>query len=199
MERDPLFDLLKHADADTAPQRGSATDLARRVYRRHRRRQVVRTAGVFAVLASVALSGVVLQRLVTPRPASPELVTTQPAETDSTPPTSAPGASQDQIALVALGTAADLHARTADMLTASERRRDAIDRAAEAMSRADPIDVVRQQKNRIALTRVSEADRIADRPGRAGEAMRIYQQTIELFPDTPAADIAARRLENLRT
>ena len=73
-----------------------------------------------------------------------------------------------------------------------------IEKSLVSLSRTDPREEIRQQKNQFALTRVSEADRLADHPQRADEATRIYRQTIELFPGTPAADIAASRLEQLQ-
>ena len=181
---DPLHNLLTRADASYAPAPRRVDGLPQRVYRRHRRRQLVRSGAVMALLLSVALVGVVLQRISVPHV----------AQLEAGPPT----APQQDVALASLSIDADLHARTADLLRASERRREVMERSLVSLSRTDPRDEIRKQKNQFALTRVSEADRLADHPQRADDAMRIYQQTIELFPGTPAADIAARRLEQLQ-
>ena len=182
---DPLHNLLKRADESYAPSAPRRTDLPRRVYRRHRRRQVARSTAVVALLLSVALAGFLLQRVD-----APQVVKTR----DGSPRAS----QQEDGQLASLGTDADVHARTAELLRASERRRDVIEKSLVSLSRTDPREEIRQQKNQFALTRVSEADRLADHPERAGEAKRIYRQTIELFPGTPAADIAASRLEQLQ-
>ena len=184
--RNESDDLLKRADetySSPSPAR-CVQELPRRVYRRHRRRQAIRSGAVAAMLLSVALVGFVIQRVDRPRVVQRE---DQPSPT-----------SQDDAHLASLSADADVHARTADLLCASERRRDVMEKSLVSLARTDPRDEVREQKNQFALTRVSEADRLADHPQRAYEAMKIYQQTIELFPGTPAADIAASRLEQLQ-
>ena len=183
---DPLFNLLKHADASDVSVPRAIADLPQRVYRRHRRRQVIRSSAVAALLLSVALSGLVLQRIDTRQVVIVE-PTTQPQQPRPEP----------EIQFVVLGAAADLHTRTADLLRAGERRRDVMERSQATLSRVDPAVLIRREKNQFALSRVSEADRLSDHPDRADDAIKIYRQTIELFPDTPAANIAAKRLEHI--
>ena len=186
---DPLHNLLKRADETYWSSSSSTTttprriDLPRRVYRRHRRNQAIRSGAIVAMLLSVALVGFVLQRVDQPQVVRRE---------DQSSPVS-----QGDAQFTSLSADADVHSRTADLLCASERRRDGLEKSLESLSRTDPRDEIREQKNQFALTRVSEADRLAEHPQRANDAMKIYQRTIELFPDTPAADIAARRLEQL--
>jgi hypothetical protein len=182
---DPLHNLLKQAEASDPSPRAIA-DLPRRIYHRHRRKQIVRSSAVAALLLSVVLGGLLVQRFDTPRMVIVE-PTTQPDEPRPGP----------DLQLAALGADADLHARTADMLCASERRRDSIERSQASLSRVDPAVLIRREKNQFALTRISEADRLSEHPDGADEAIRIYRQTIELFPDTPAANIAAKRLEHI--
>ena len=181
---DPLHNLLKRADASLESPSRWIDDLPRRVYRRHRRRQITRSSAVVAMLLSVALVGFFLQRVDAPKVAQGDEDTLAAPQHDT------------QLALLAAD--ADVHARTADLLRASERRRDVMEKSLVSLSRTDPRDEIRRQKNQFALTRVSEADRLADHPQRGDDAAKIYRQTIELFPGTPAADIASRRLEQLQ-
>jgi hypothetical protein len=184
---DSLHNLLKQADETGAsPPPRAVPGLPQRVYRRHRRKQIARSGVLAALLLSVALGGLLLQRIDVPELAQLE-PTTQPDQTELGP----------DIQLVALGADADLHARTADLLRARERRRDVMERSQASLARVDPTVLIRREKNQFALARVSEADRLSDHPDRADDAIRIYRQTIELFPDTPAADIAASRLEHI--
>ena len=186
---DPLHNLLRRADESysSAATARRSEDLPRRIYRRHRRKLVIRSSAVVALLLSAALVGFVFQRVDQPQVVQRE---DQPFQPSSGPHSDAEFAS--------LGTDADVHSRTADLLRASERRRDVMEKSLVSLARTDPRDEVREQKNQFALTRVSEANRLAEHTGRAGEAVKIYRQTIELFPGTPAAEIAAKRLEQLQ-
>lgn len=181
---DPLHNLLTRADESLGSPSRRVDDLPRCVYRRHRRRQVMRSSAVVAMLLSVALVGFVLQRIDAPQVVQGD---------DEMLP-----ATQHDTELASLAADADVHARTADLLRASERRRDVMEKSLVSLSRTDPRDEIRRQKNQFALTRVSDADRLADHPQRGDDAAKIYRQTIELFPGTPAADIASRRLAQLQ-
>ena len=192
MRHDPLHNLLKQADADAGPAPRPVPDLPQRVYRRHRRRRAAQAGTVGAMLLCVALGSIVLQQSST-RP----IADARPDRQEQEPPE--PQVRTAQNAMLAWDANADLHARTAKMLTANERRRASLEKSRLILAGDDPADMVRQEKHAFALTRISDADRLRDHPDRAEEARRIYRQTIELFPDTPAADIAAKRLDHLKT
>lgn len=183
---DPLRNLLMDADARAATPGRLVPDLPQRVYRRHRRKRIIRSGALVVLLLSVALSGLLLQRVDTGQMAEGDEATTQP---------DFPRPGRD-VQLVALNVTADVHARTAAMLRAGERRRDSMERSQVSLARIDPTVTVRRERNRFALARVAEADRLAGHPDGVRDAVKIYRRTIELFPDTPAADIAAKRLEH---
>lgn len=179
---DSLFKLLRDADSAIVPTLDE--DLVRSVYRRHRLRQATRATAAVCLVAAVGI-GTALFMQSNPTP-QPRLVTSQPARV------SAP-----DMQLIALEAELDLHTRTADLLLAGERRRQSIQKSQRTLDQEDALDDIQRQRNRAALTLVSQGDRMAAQPERTTEAVEAYRRTIELFPDTSAATIAAERLAQL--
>jgi hypothetical protein len=111
----------------------------------------------------------------------------------------APSTSDHHAQPLRLASDVDLHARTADILLAGEKRRASLDRSRLTLSQNDAIDSIQQQRNRTALLLISQADRQGAQSPRDPQAADGYRRTIELFPETPAATIAAERLRQIRT
>lgn len=59
-----------------------------------------------------------------------------------------------------------------------------------------PKQQVRTLVNRAAMTLVERADALGEQPGQRGTAHELYRQTIELYPDSDAAQTARRRLRH---
>lgn len=185
MHEDPLFNLLRDADGSAPPLTARRDGLSARVFRGYRRRRIVRSSGAVVLLLIMISSGAVLvQRVETSH-----IVHTTPAADIQT----------ENPALIALDANVQLHTRTAELLVAGERRRQVIDRSQRSLTRDDALEVIQQQRNRAGLTLISQADRIGADPGRSEDAAEVYRRTIELFPNTPAASIAVRRLAQIKT
>lgn len=181
---DPIFDLLHKADS-SAPPAPRIDDLPRAVFRRHRRRRAVRAASLITCLVLLACSGVFLVQRTQTRQL---VIATQPSPIDTR-----------AIELAAIDANIERHVRTADLLVAGEKRRQSRDRTQRSLEREDAIDMIQDQRNRAGLTLVSQGDRLNQQLQRSDDAVEVYRRAVELFPNTPAATIAAERLDRMKT
>jgi hypothetical protein len=182
---DPLRQLLELADRPPSlvvPARhDQPADLAASIIRRHARRQwLVRvgTSGV-VVAAILIVSSVLLWRV--PESTHPHVI-------------AATLTADSKLELARLDQQAQVHARTAELLLAGEKRRASQRRAAQRASAADIDDQVLQQRAEAALTIVRSGDRLRTTYQLDDAAAAEYRRAIDLFPETPAAAVAARRL-----
>jgi hypothetical protein len=173
--------LLREADQSALGGARQVEDLSERVFRRHRRRRVTRAVSVSAVLGLVACTTAVLLQ-------SPPTTTVQK-------PTRV---QVDNLEVLWIDADIEKHARAADVLEAGERRRNAAGRRSPTPRSADILLTIDDERNRAALTLVSQADRLIEIPTSATDAIDIYRHVVELFPNSPAALVAARRLEQIR-
>ena len=92
---------------------------------------------------------------------------------------------------------AAIHLAVASGLAA---RRDLRRRAAETAADdrgAAPVTSLRLEREKAALTLLDHADRLRRDLRELDAALAAYRQTVELFPDTPWAALARRRIEEM--
>ena len=87
---------------------------------------------------------------------------------------------------------AEIHERTALLLTISETRRKQSVDVTDAY-----LNQLQMQRNRAALVLLRSANRQLD-DDETSSGTALLQRTIALFPDTPAAASAGKQLEQLR-
>jgi hypothetical protein len=191
--RDALYNLLHDADrsAPAAPAH-AVRELTKRVYRRRQRRRIGRGAAIAATLVLMAISPLIVQHLRPQQLARHD----RPHDDAGAPRDRRTGSAQAELA--SLDTAIARHAQTADLLVAVEKRRATRDKNILLLAREDrTITQVQQQREQAARTLLGEAERLnAHSPG-SSEAAQMYRRAIELFPDTSAATVAQRRLQQL--
>ena len=185
---DPLSALLRSGDGATPPPalvHGLAEKVRARAKRQRQRRRLA--AGCVAVLAAVALTAAMLR----PAGGRRELVVTKGTVNEVDVEAQAKRAALE----------AEVRLAVNERLSAVERRRAQSAALYRAISAAGPTraERVAAQREQAALTLVDHADRLVGRPGSAGDALAIYHRAIELFPDTPSAEVARQRIAQLRT
>jgi hypothetical protein len=169
---DRLKQLLRAADA-ASPTPAGPTDLDARVLHRRARERLRRPALATAIVLIVASAWLI--PWFRPRHLPPT------AQIDS-------GVIREQLA--ALQIEAQLHEQTADALIA-------VLRAAPPPLAPGPSEA-QLARDRAALILVYDADR-SIRANRPEDAVAGYRRAIELFPNTPAADVARERLKQMQT
>ena len=205
-----LRQLLREADA-SAPLHASSGDLARRVRARARqRRRTAQSVAVAAfVLACVAGAGLRMARLQFDRQHLAKHVN-PPGHIDPSPaPVPRPRSAivvQDAERLrrenAQLEAEARLHLLTAEAMLrreASASRAASAARSAERISRRpDPIVEIAAGREQAAQTMLRYGDRLLREPDPKAAAVA-YERVLELFPSTPEADSARRRLAQIKT
>lgn len=183
MGADRLEELLAQTDAALPPPRGGAP-LAERIRARTARRAKIQVGLTAAATMVVAMAAAYSLRA---RP--PVAIKTHPTE-----PAFNVAAFRHELA--ALDAEATLHQRIADKLAASQREADALRqarfRAVLSESLPSPFQEARDRAARILLM---DADRLVATGTARAHALDGYRRAIELFPDTPAAQEAQRRLK----
>ena len=199
--QDDAIAALLHG-VDAAPLPPVQPGLAERVRTRARRQQRRRRAAIGSALTVTVVAGTLavvgpLRSRNEPigREVNVATVETRPAEVS------------DPVRLAAemkdASVEAEVRLAVARRLTAMERRGAKyarLDRAL-ALAAAQPVqfDPVAAQRDQAALTMVDHADRLQNRAGRPGDALAAYRRAVELFPDTPSAEVARRRIEQLQS
>lgn len=186
MDRDPLTDILRRADAAAAAPAGRAdvAGIVRRRFDRRRRRR--RAMAAMATMIVVGFGTV----WVSTASRRDDRQKGQVAVTEIAPP---PGPSdvaalRDELA----GLQRDGDAREAvvrRVMLESEGCR-----AAKAARREDPLDVLRWQREQAALVLVRQGDRLADDLDLPQPAAVAYRRASETFPDTHWGAVARARL-----
>jgi hypothetical protein len=163
--------LLRDVDASVqAPPALAADELGRLVRRRHARRL---TAGRLAVAALLLITVVAPTFVAKRRPIASE--------------------ASARVELARLDDEARRHARAAELLLEQERTSTSRSRAVAV----DPSWWLRRERAEAAQAMVRSADRLFSTNGDRAAAAAAYRRAIELFPDTPAASTASRRLESI--
>lgn len=196
MNDDRLADLLRETDRALPPPTGRP-DLAARVRRRAAQHRIVRrTGGALAAAIALALGATFAFRAASHKAAPPETPmrpdAVQVAIADSQEELAQLRAELDQLRAEADSTLAIIEA----VKTQQQQRARA---AAIAQASSDPQEQIRQELDRAAFTIVYQADRMYRELGLKQSAIRDYRQTIELFPGTPAAQVARERLTQIET
>jgi hypothetical protein len=189
MHDDELLQLLKRADEPAKLAPHALRDLPARVLRRRSRRRVARASAMLMVLLVGSISIVTLLE----RPEQQQRaglianVTTLPSE---------PRAN----VLATIDSQIDLHSRTAAMLTSIEQSRARSARASQRdAGREDVLLVNDRARDQAAMLLLQRADRLSNDASDSGAAAKQYRRAIELFPDTPAAAVAQRRLDQIKS
>jgi hypothetical protein len=188
MHDDELLQLLKRADEPAKLAPHALRDLPARVLRRRSRRRVARASAMLMVLLVGSISIVtLLERPEQQRAGLIANVTTLPSE---------PRAN----VLATIDSQIDLHARTAAMLTSIEQSRARSARASQRdAGREDVLLVNDRARDQAAMLLLQRADRLSNDASDSGAAAKQYRRAIELFPDTPAAAVAQRRLDQIKS
>lgn len=85
-------------------------------------------------------------------------------------------------------------------MVANEQRQRRLDQLqAELTSIPDPLEEVQKQVEQTAFIIVYQADRMYRELNQRDSAIRAYQRTIELFPQTESAEAARQRLKQIET
>jgi hypothetical protein len=179
MNRDPLEQLLRDADANDASP-ALPPGLAQRVrgVAAHRARRARLAAG--GVVAG-CLAALVVWVIRTP--VDPPITSRQIAQTTR----SAPDARAE---LLAISQEADRRAAMAEAMWAAERR-------TARSSRRTLTPDVNAQVERAAFMMVYQAGRMPVAGGAKSPAADVYRQVSHAFPDTPSAQVARQRLSEL--
>ena len=185
---DNLFSDALHAADAAAPlplQPGLADRVRTRARRQRRNRQIA--AGSLAL--SIVAVGLTLTLLRRDRGTLPPPVVAQ----QKVGPITSDRLGDD---VILASREADVRLAVARRLVTAERQR-RVARLAESLpTAADPVAAHREQ---AALTLVDYAERLQGRVVRPIDALATYRRAIELFPETPAADVARRRIEQLQS
>jgi hypothetical protein len=171
MTRDPIGQLLSEADAQTRTPAVDANDLAQRVIDRVRTRRIVRAA---TPLVAVAVVGIVV---LTHRPSEVR----RPVESVAT-----------NVDLNSVRQQIEFQQRLVDRMLQREQRRH---NEAQLISISIPVDD--PPVERAAARLISEANRLLESSGQQ-QAIKAYSQVIDSFPDTISAELARKRLAELK-
>ncbi|MCP4251333.1 MAG: hypothetical protein GY778_30220 [bacterium] len=189
MTGDPLQDLLREADATASEPPTGPADLTSAVLRLARRRQRVRRvvgagSATAALLIGLGLAVSNWDALVGSSPGGPVVTMSDTQEQEQR--------LRREIAdLRARADAAEALAQR--MITLGRRRADLA--ALERKLRApDPLESARQQLDRTPAIMVRSAVRLQHEYGLVASAAEAYRRTMNLFPDSPWAQVARRRL-----
>jgi uncharacterized protein YoxC len=80
-----------------------------------------------------------------------------------------------------------------------ERRQRRLDELqAELASIGDPLEEIREQVDKTAFMLVYQADRMYRELGQKRSAVQIYRRVIDLFAESPSAEVARQRLSEIR-
>jgi hypothetical protein len=90
---------------------------------------------------------------------------------------------------------AELHERVARELVSQRKRDAAREQVRLALLRTDPLDDVREQVDVVAYRMVMRADDLQTRMD--PEAIDVYRDVVQLFPNTSSAELARQRLTQL--
>ena len=181
---DDIAALLRQADAAAPPPPGGV-ELAPKVRRLSRRRalcrDVVKATSAAAVLVVLASSAYLVRPPSRPTTATPPVATLAEyrlakAEADA------------RVAFV-------VRIVTSEKLDRPRATRDSDSEQVDPL----PLDQVALLRAQAALALVGQADQLTRRADRPGEALATYRRAAELFPETPGAAVARRRMEDLQT
>lgn len=194
MPRYGLEKLLRLADAAGGAPPAPGGDLAAQVRRLAVRRRRTRIVGAAAALTVAAAVGAALWQagMVDRRPPARAVAvgSTKHAEEDHL--------LRLRQEVARLRAEADARMR---VVRAVESRQDLARRLAQLKSGAtgsDPIDGIREQTDQAARTMVQHAARTAGQSESAAAAGR-FREVIELFPQSPWADVAREKLSQMQS
>ena len=190
---DPIKDLLRQADRAAGSPPAGRSDLAPWVVREGRRRHRIRT-GVGAGVAAVAVTMgvfVLVNMQVGNGPA-----TNAPSGTVAANGPGEVGQLKSEIARIR--DEADRASALAKRLCELRDRQARLAKLERKLPDRDPLDVARAEVNRAAFMVVCQADRMHRDLQSPRPAVEAYREAIELFPDTPSAQVARQRLAEIQ-
>jgi hypothetical protein len=194
MPDDPIKRWLRWAD-DTAgapPQAGG--DLAGRVRHLAARRRRRAIAGSAAALLAAGLVGAVIWVGLTTTgrtPRGPGAVVRQELDAEEI--------ARLRTEMARLKAEADWRTKVAAAMVAQERTAKRLATLRKAAPRLDPAEEIRQETDKAALVIVRQADRLYREHHLRDRAIQRYRDAIQLFPQSPWADVARQRLAALNS
>ncbi|MGE5610228.1 MAG: hypothetical protein ACM359_13320 [Bacillota bacterium] len=182
MNEDRIKELLQHADQANTPP--APQNLAQHVRQRVKQQHQLRIIGAtVAILLSCLLTGLYL--IQRPHPEH-QIARQNPVHRQSI-----------QTELARLEAEAQLHTLVAERMWAMENLTQRTLAAEKTASTLSPLAIIEQQRQRAALIIVDQADRHLLNNNQHQAAAKEYRQAIALFPETHAATLAQRRLEQM--
>lgn len=197
MEEQTLARLLHRADEPTPPG-DNVVVVADRVRGEFAKRRTRRRRGKLAAAALVLLttSVAVWSQFDQNRgPHIPNRIAT--TESKQPKPESPSTRSYEEVMaeIERLDAEADMHLQAARMIRTALAEQRAERELREQLRKGDPIDWIHEQQNRTALAMLMRAERLSQQPNSQAEVEATYQEIINLFPSTPTAELARRRLD----
>ena len=192
MSPEPIEDLLRDADRAAGRPPDGPADLAGRVLRTVRRRRRIRNGVRAGAVVSVLAIATVL--FVT----RPDLdrASIQPPAIALRPD------GEDQIArlraeIARLGAEADAAAALAKRMSDLKQRHARLGALRRKLRQPDPLEQARREVGRTPFIIVYQADRMYRELELHASAAKAYRRAIDLFPDSPWAQVARGRLSEM--
>ena len=174
--QDKIENLLQRADnaaTGTSAPPGLAATIRRRAHRRHIVRRTAAVAAATCIVCGMALWG--LADIYEIR--HERQMASLKAEIER------------------LKSEAESTLRLVRQVTASDRRqRELKDIEAKLARVSNPMRELQRQADAAAFILLEQAERMVKRPAARIEALKVYMQIIELFPDSPSATFAREKL-----
>ncbi len=193
---DPLVKLIRDADAAARPSRPLADGLADQVRRRALRRTRTRATGVAAsVLLLMGLGG---WWLLSTAPGNTHVASSGESNPPAVTPTAADPA-ELRAEIDRLESEIRTREAAVDALLVCEKNRTRLAVLQRELDRPDPLEELRDQIAGVADMALESAERRCGSRAVSTACAARYKRIVDLFPQTPAADTARQRLNEIET
>ncbi|MBN1510871.1 MAG: hypothetical protein JXB13_02565 [Phycisphaerae bacterium] len=193
---DPLARLIRDADAAARPGRPLADGLADRVRRKAQRRTRTRAAGVAA--SALLLMGLGGWWLLGTAPGNTQIASPGEPKPPAVTPTAADPA-ELRAEIGRLESEIRTRGAAVDALLACEKNRARLAVLQRELDRPDPLEELRGQIAGVADVALESAERRCGSGVVSTACAAGYKRIVDLFPQTPAADTARQRLNEIET
>jgi len=193
---DSLARLIRDADAAARPGRPLADGLADRVRRKAQRRARTRaTTAVVGVLVLVGLGG---WRLLGTAPGNTHIASPGESKPPAMTPTT-PDPAELRAEIGRLESEIRTREAAVDALLACEKNRARLAVLQRELDRPDPLEELRGQIAGAADMALESAEQRCGSGATGTACAKAYKRIVDLFPQTPAADTARQRMNEIGT